>query len=55
MAKQESVVANKPTTNKAGDKFGSFLATPAKAGTFNSVSASTNSCGKGKGNSGTSR
>lgn len=47
MGMQKSAVANKPVSNKSGDTFGSVLATPAKAGTFNSVSANTNG-GKGK-------
>lgn len=41
MGKQKSAVANAPTTNKPGDKFG-FLSVPAAKGTFNSAKVDTN-------------
>ena len=41
MGKQKKMVANKPVSDKPGDKFGDVFATKAKAGAFNQVSANT--------------
>ena len=46
MSKQKKLVANKPTGDKSGAKFDSFLGPAAKAGTFSQVSANTNGAKK---------